>query len=191
MVGRLRLAKEAERGAVSLPMPEQEIEVTDGRWELSFRQMLPVESWNAQISLLTGFAAASIMLEGNIGVLRTLPPPPDFVVDRLRRTARALGLDWPRSMGHPEFIRSLDPSRPADSAMAVACTALLRGAGYAAFDGHRPDQTQHAALASSYAHVTAPLRRLVDRYGLETCVALRRARRCPTGCAPACPTCPG
>ena len=31
-------------------------------------------AWNAQISLLTGFAAASIMLEGKVGVLRTLPP---------------------------------------------------------------------------------------------------------------------
>ena len=56
--------------------------------------------------------------------------------------------------------------------MVVACTSLLRGAGYAAFDGQLPDQTEHAALASSYAHVTAPLRRLVDRYGLETCAAL-------------------
>ncbi|MDO4888969.1 MAG: RNB domain-containing ribonuclease [Actinomycetaceae bacterium] len=28
---------------------------------------------------------------------------------------------------------------------------------------------QHAALAARYAHVTAPLRRLVDRYGLEIC----------------------
>ena len=171
-VGTLRLAKEAERGGVSLPMPEQDIDVVGDQWRLGFRQMLPVEAWNAQISLLTGFAAASIMLKGKVGILRTLPPAPDFVVKKMRRTARALGLDWPSSMGHPEFIRSLDPSRPADAAMAVACTALLRGAGYAAFDGQLPEQTEHAALASSYAHVTAPLRRLVDRYGQEICVAL-------------------
>ena len=56
--------------------------------------------------------------------------------------------------------------------MVVACTSLLRGAGYVAFDGHPPEQPQHAALASTYAHVTAPLRRLVDRYGLEVCAAL-------------------
>jgi len=42
-----------------------------------------------------------------VGVLRTLPPPPDFVVKRLRRAARALGLDWPNTMDHAEFIRSL------------------------------------------------------------------------------------
>ena len=171
-IGELRLAREADRGGVSLPMPEQEVDVVDGRWHLEFRSMLPVESWNAQISLLTGFAAASIMLRGQVGILRTLPPPPDFIVSRLRRTAHALGLDWPAGAGHAEFIRSLDPSRPADAAMVVACTALLRGAGYAAFDGHPPEQPQHAALASTYAHVTAPLRRLVDRYGLEVCAAL-------------------
>ncbi len=171
-IGELRLAREADRGGVSLPMPEQEVDVVDGRWRLEFRTMLPVESWNAQISLLTGFAAASIMLRGQVGVLRTLPPPPDSAVDKLRRTAKALGLDWQAGTGHAEFIRSLDPSRPADAAMVVACTALLRGAGYAAFDGHPPAQPQHAALASTYAHVTAPLRRLVDRYGLEVCAAL-------------------
>ncbi len=171
-VGELRLAQEAARGGVSLPMPSQEVDVEDDQWRLEYREMLPVETWNAQISLLTGLAAASIMLEGKVGIVRTLPPAPDWAVSRLRRTARALGIDWPSSQSHPDFIRSLDPSHPAEAAMVVACTSLLRGAGYAAFDGQLPDQTEHAALASSYAHVTAPLRRLVDRYGLETCAAL-------------------
>ena len=171
-VGELRIAKEAERGGVSLPMPAQELDLQDGRWLLEYREMLPVESWNAQISLLTGFAAASMMVQAEVGVLRTLPPAPDDVVVRLRRTARALGIDWPAGEGHAAFIRSLDPARPADAAMVVAATSLLRGAGYAVFEGHVPDQPEHAALASTYAHVTAPLRRLVDRYGLEVCAAL-------------------
>ena len=171
-IGELRIAREAERGGVSLPMPAQEIDMVDQACRLEFREMLPVESWNAQLSLLTGFAAARLMIDGTVGVLRTLPPAPEDAVSRLRRTARALGIDWPGSMDHPEFIRSLDPSRPAHAAIVVACTALLRGAGYAAFDGHLPETTEHAALASPYAHVTAPLRRLVDRYGLEICAAL-------------------
>jgi exoribonuclease R len=171
-IGTLRMAKEAERGGVSLPMPAQEIDLEDDRYRLEYRAMLPVENWNAQLSLLTGFAAAKLMLDAKVGVLRTLPPAPDHEVRALRRTARALGIDWPNSMGHPEFIRSLDPSRPADAAMVVACTRLLRGAGYVAFNGQAPDQPEHAALASSYAHVTAPLRRLVDRYGLEICASL-------------------
>ena len=179
-IGELRIAKEAERGGVSLPMPAQEIDIADDRVRLEYREMLPVESWNAQLSLLTGFAAASIMLEGKVGILRTLPPAPEDAVRMLRRTARALGIDWPNTMGHPEFIRSLDPSRPAHAAMVVACTRLLRGAGYAAFRGHVPEQAQHAALASPYAHVTAPLRRLVDRYGLEICAALCAGTEVPS-----------
>ncbi|MGH3365015.1 MAG: RNB domain-containing ribonuclease, partial [Nocardioidaceae bacterium] len=35
-----------------------------------------------------------------------------------------------------------------------------------------PEQAEHSALASEYSHVTAPLRRLVDRYASEICVAL-------------------
>jgi exoribonuclease R len=112
------------------------------------------------------------MVTGKVGILRTLPPAPEYAVTKLRRTARALGIDWPSGQSHPDFIRSLDASHPAEAAMVVACTSLLRGAGYAAFNGHVPDQPMHAALASSYAHVTAPLRRLVDRHGLEVCAAL-------------------
>ena len=109
---------------------------------------------------------------------------------RLRRTARALGIDWPQDQDHPEFIRSLDPAHPADAAMVVACTWLLRGAGYAAFDGHLPDQPEHAALASPYAHVTAPLRRLVDRYGLEICAALCAGESAAVGARTGWTTCP-
>ena len=178
-VGELRIAKEVERGGVSLPMPAQEIDVQPGLWRLEYREMLPVESWNAQISLLTGFAAASLMVEGKVGILRTLPPPPDDAVHRLRRTARALGIDWPSGQSHPDFIRSLDAAKPEEAAMVVACTSLLRGAGYATFNGQLPEQLEHAALASTYAHVTAPLRRLVDRYGLEVCAALSAGEDVP------------
>jgi exoribonuclease R len=56
--------------------------------------------------------------------------------------------------------------------MVNACTRLLRGSGYVAFDGEVPADPQHSALASEYAHVTAPLRRLGDRYAGEVCLAL-------------------
>lgn len=171
-VGELRLQQEVERGGVSLPLPEQEIDVEGEQWTLDFRSPHPVETWNAQLSLLTGIAAADIMLEAGIGILRTLPPAPAWAVDKLRRRARALGVDWPADRDYPAFVRSLDPTKPKHLAMTVACTSLLRGAGYAAFDGAAPEQPEHAALATTYAHVTAPLRRLVDRYGLEVCVSL-------------------
>jgi exoribonuclease R len=171
-LGELRLHREAARGGVSLPLPEQQVEVDGDSVDLEFRTMLPVEQWNAQISLLTGFAAASLMVYARVGLLRTLPPPDPHDVTRLHRTARALGIPWPAEQLYPDFIRALDPEQPRHAAMVVACTRLLRGSGYVAFDGEVPADPQHAALASEYAHVTAPLRRLGDRYAGEVCVAL-------------------
>ena len=175
-VGEKRLARDAARGGVSLPLPEQVVETPadgdDGPWRLEFRSLLPAEQWNAQISLLTGFGAASLMVYARVGILRTLPPPDPRDVQRLHRTARALGVEWPAEQLYADFIRSLDPAKPAHAAVIVASARLLRGSGYVAFDGEVPAEPQHSALASEYAHATAPLRRLADRYAGEVCVAL-------------------
>ncbi len=172
-LGPWREQRERERGGVSLDLPEQEF-VADpaGGWRLEYRAPLPVEGWNAQMSLLTGMAAAHLMLYAQVGVLRTMPPADHDSVRRLRQTARALAIAWPSELDYPEFVRALDPSKPAHAAMLNACTSLFRGAGYQAFNGGVPENAEHAALAIDYAHVTAPLRRLVDRYTGEICVAL-------------------
>ena len=179
LVGRWRERREVERGGVSLQTPEQEVVADDSGWRLEFRAPLPVEGWNAQISLLTGMAAAHLMLYGQIGVLRTMPPAHPAAVHRLRRTARALGIRWPDELDYPDFVRSLDPKDSQDAAMLNACTSLFRGAGYKAFSGGVPEEVEHAALANDYAHVTAPLRRLVDRYAGEICLALCADRPVP------------
>jgi exoribonuclease R len=178
-VGALRLRREAERGGVSLPLPDQEVVVNDDGWSLHYRELLPVEQWNAQISLLTGMGCAEIMLYGEIGIVRTLPAPQHSAIARLRRTAAALHLPWRAELDYPGFVRSLDPNTPAGAAMLEACTTLLRGAGYVAFDGGVPEHIEHAALASEYAHTTAPLRRLVDRYSGEIAVSLCADREVP------------
>jgi len=82
-------------------------------------------------------------------------------------------------VAYPEFIRALDPREPRHVAMMTAATTVLRGAGYAAFDGAPPAQPRHSAIASPYAHVTAPLRRLADRYAGEACVALSAGEAVP------------
>src|SRR4051794_14649282 len=139
-VGTMRGRREADRGGVSLPLPEQEVRVEDDRWTLGSRRPLPVEEWNAQISLLTGMAAASMMVYARVGLLRTLPPPEHRDLQRLHRTAKALGISWPAEQLYPDFVRSLDPEKPLHAAMVVACTRLLRGAGYVAFNGETPEQ---------------------------------------------------
>src|SRR5919206_20817 len=44
-------------------------------------------------------------------------------------------------------------------------------AGYTAFDGAPPTAAGHFAVAADYAHATAPLRRLQDRFVSECCLA--------------------
>jgi exoribonuclease R len=189
--GELRKQRERTRGGISLPLPEQEVQVdAAGRWSLEFRARKPIEDWNEQVSLLTGMAAARLMIEGGVGLLRTLPKPEAWAIERLRRTARALGIAWPKDLPYPQFIDSLDPRQPRHVAMMVTATTVLRGAGYAAFDGTPPAQPMHWGLAAQYAHATAPLRRLVDRYVGETCVALCAGQPVPDwvrGALPALP----
>lgn len=172
VIGGLRQSRERDRGGVSLPIPEQDIVAEDGGYRLEFRSPLPVEGWNAQISLLTGMAAAEMMRSAGIGIIRTLPAADPRDLQRLRRTAKALHVDWPGELSYPELIRTLDPTRPNHAALLDAAMIVLRGAGYTAFDGAVPGNIAHSAIAAEYAHVTAPLRRLVDRYGLEICASV-------------------
>ncbi|MFJ3934072.1 RNB domain-containing ribonuclease [Streptomyces sp. NPDC090029] len=179
-IGRLRQELEAERGGISLDVPEQEVHEHDGAFLLSYRSPLPVERWNAQLSLLTGMAAADLMTASGTGILRTLPTAPDGAVTRLRRTAGALGVDWPHHVSYAALVRSLDPGEPRHAAFLQECTGLLRGAGYSAFTGGRlPSPSVHAAVAAAYTHCTAPLRRLVDRYAGELCLAAAAGREPP------------
>ena len=179
-VGLLRIARESARGGASLPMPEQEVLVDDaGHYLLRRRPVLGAEEWNAQISLLTGIAAARMMLDGGLGILRTLPPAPPEAVARFRREARALGAEWPAGLAYGDFLRGLDRQDPKHLAIIHEATALFRGSGYRPFAGEPPAEAVQAAIAAPYAHTTAPLRRLVDRYSLAVCEALAADREPP------------
>ena len=197
-IGRLRLEREVARGGISMTTPEQVVEVTEAAesagdsesaevpgpsgYRLAYRVPVPAEQYNAQISLLTGMCAARIMVECGVGILRTLPParPEDYA--RLRRVAAALGIDWPAAQPYPELVRGLDHAVPAHAAFMDQAMSLFRGSGYLAFgaggvgvpaddEASDAEEAVHSAIAARYAHVTAPLRRLVDRYGEEVCVA--------------------
>ena len=170
-VGERRMALERRRGGVRLAVPEQEVVRRDGTWTVDYRVPLAAEDHNAQVSLLTGMAAADLMLGAGIGILRTQPQPDERALTRLRRAARALGVDWPAAESYPDFVRRLDPARPAHAALMHEAAGVGRGAGYTVFDGAPPPDAEHFAIAAAYAHATAPLRRLQDRYVSECCLA--------------------
>ncbi|WP_303879734.1 RNB domain-containing ribonuclease [Actinomyces oris] len=171
-------------------------------YRLVYRVPVPAEQYNAQISLLTGMCAARIMVECGVGILRTLPParPEDYA--RLRRVAAALGIDWPAAQSYPELVRGLDHAIPAHAAFLEQAMSLFRGSGYLAFgvggvavpaddDASDSEEAVHSAIAARYAHVTAPLRRLVDRYGEEVCIAACAQAPVPEWVLQALPDLPG
>jgi exoribonuclease R len=175
---------------VSLQLPEQEVVTAKDGYELAYRAPFAVEGWNAQISLMTGMAAAELMLDGEVGILRTVPAPDPERLARFRHTAKALGVPWPKETPYPAFVRTLDANVPRQAALLAAAAGVMRGSGYTAFDRHAPRDAEHAALASTYAHTTAPLRRLVDRYVGETCIALSEGRKVPEWVATELPSLP-
>ncbi|GAB2543616.1 RNB domain-containing ribonuclease [Brachybacterium huguangmaarense] len=173
-IGELRIALEAARGGASLNLPEQEVLAEGETLRLAWRAPLPIEDANAQISLMTGMAAATVMIDGGAGILRTMPPADDRRVEELRDAAQALGTPWPRDMAYGDFLRTLDPQHPAHLALLNRAGSLFRGAGYLAFASRDElpadaDQYTQAAIGAPYAHTTAPLRRLVDRAVLLVC----------------------
>ncbi|WP_418960875.1 RNB domain-containing ribonuclease [Streptomyces tritici] len=172
-IGKLREAVEAARGGVSVNLPDQEVTLKDGSFQLSHAAALPVEGWNEQISLMTGMAAAEIMLDSGTGILRTQKEQDDQdVIRRVRAIARLLGITWKPGVSYAALVNSLDPADPKHMAFLSEAVAMLLKAEYATFrDHHLPKYTLHASIAAPYTYCTAPLRRLVDRYTGELCVA--------------------
>lgn len=181
-VGERRAEIERKRGGVRLNVPEQEVVAEPGEsggWSVRYRVPLASEDHNAQVSLLTGMAAARLMLDAGTGILRTQPAPDERSLTRLRRQARALGVDWPDGVAYPDFLRDLDPAVASHAALMHEATGVGRGAGYLSFDGVVPPEHAHFSIAADYAHATAPLRRLQDRYVSECCLAAQAGTPVP------------
>ena len=179
-IGTKRLACEAERGGVSLPVREQHVQRRAAAalgYELVYEEPNEAEAWNAQVSLLTGHVAATMMLDAGVGLLRTMPAFAPRDVEKFRRIARTLGFTWPDGESYADFMHGLRPDPPRIDVLVRQAQRVMRGADYVAFDGAPPAQPMHGALAFTYAHTTAPLRRLADRYVLDLLVTLTAGAR--------------
>ncbi|MFC9814951.1 ribonuclease catalytic domain-containing protein [Streptomyces virginiae] len=171
-IGTLRETVEIKRGGISVNLPDQEVTFQDGSFRLNYVAMLPVEGWNEQISLMTGMAAAQIMIDSGTGILRTQKKHTDQVVGRLHEIAKCLGIDWDPGVPYATLVRELDPTKREHMAFLTEATTNMPRAEYAIFRDHQtPEHTKHATIGAPYTHCTAPLRRLVDRYTGELCVA--------------------
>jgi len=178
-IGELRIVKEQERGGASLNMPDEEVvQDSDGSYSIVRGTPLPIEEWNAQLSLMTGMAAAELMVDAKVGILRTMPAPDEKSFLAFRRQTEALGRPW-QDGDYGEYLRTLDREDPLTLPVLEAAASLFRGAGYVSFDGSVPADIEQAAIAAPYAHATAPLRRLVDRWSLAICLAVSEGSEIP------------
>lgn len=167
-VGKLRQQSSLRRAAINLRLPSVRVVEDAGAFELVIEPRHPVMDYNSEISLLTGMVAGSMMVEAGVGFLRTLGPAPRDAEADFRREARNLGYEVTGGIG--EFLAGVDADTPAGMAVMREAQKLLRGSGYVDLREKQPEV--HAGIGGYYSHVTAPLRRLVDRYATEVCLAI-------------------
>ncbi|GEE03419.1 ribonuclease R [Gordonia spumicola] len=194
--GQTRIDWALRRGAVQLDLPDQEIVPHEGgrAWTLRIAPHTQADQWNAQVSLLIGMAAGHMQRDAGVGLLRTLPPASREAVGDLRTAAAHLRVDWPDGASPGEFLASLAPDAPTTLALMTVGARLMRGAGYLCLDaastGLDDAAVAHAGVGGVYSHVTAPLRRLADRFATETCLAIAAGQEPPAWVLDALPTLP-
>ena len=107
-------------------------------------------------------AAGRMMEDAGVGFLRTLRPAEEKAERAFRGEVRALGYELAQGEDIGEFLQTVDADTPRGMAVMREAQKLLRGAGYVALTDDEPEV--HSGIGGYYSHVTAPLRRLVDRY---------------------------
>jgi exoribonuclease R len=177
-LARRMTVNEQRRGASRVDPPEQEVERrADGTFRLAFRPKLQSEDQNAALSLAANMAIADAMLAHHTGLVRVLAEPEDGKAAALRNAARALGLKWPAATSLRDYQKTLDPADPKQAALMLEIRRASAGASYQPYrEGVLP---WHEAMAATYAHATAPLRRLADRYVVRCTLAIANGQPVP------------
>jgi exoribonuclease R len=168
---RISVAEDA-RGAERIEFPEQELVRDDDGphpWRLSVRARQDSEDVNAAMSLAANLAVAQAMCHNGMGLFRVIPDPPPAALRALRKEATSLGIAWTDGEGLRAVSARLDATNPVHVAFLLAARRAGGRASYALWKQGEPPP-RHAAVAAIYAHATAPLRRLADRYVLDLVV---------------------
>ena len=183
-VGERRLAIEVDRGGVRAERARAGGRPARARtWTVRYRMPLATEDHNAQVSLLTGMAAAQLMLKRKIGILRTQPPPDEKGLKRLRLRPPGARRSWRE---RPDVPRLHPLARPSDPPTPRSCRRRgrrprrrlrrLRRGGARARRALR-DRGAVRPRDGTAAPPAGPLR-------VECCLAAAQTPRCPTRSAP-------
>jgi exoribonuclease R len=141
--------------------------------------MNAAERANAALSLAANLAIADVLYRHQTGLFRVMPEPNDWAIRRLRHSATAFGIEWPKTMSLEDRQRDLDPNDPKQAAFMLA---IRRSGAHATYAPFQPNEKPwHSAMRATYVHATAPLRRLADRYVTEATLAVANGRSVSDG----------
>ncbi len=171
---------EIVRGAVRVEFPQQEVIVdasAPGGVRLDIRARIPSEIVNSSLSLAVNIAIGTLFKDAHVGLFRVMADPEPRALAMLRRAAHALEIPWSST----ETLRDLQ--RRMDSTNTIHQRFLLdarRAGGRASYAVYSEKITPwHSAIAATYAHATAPMRRLADRYVLDLACLLANGDSVP------------
>ena len=173
---------EVARGAVRIDFPQQEVvadPASPGGVRLDFRARVESEVVNSSLSLAVNLAVADLMNAAKVGLFRVMDDPEPRALAMLRRSAHALGIEWLTTESLRDLQKRMDPNNSTHQKFLIDAQRSGGRAGYAVYtEGKRP---WHSAIAATYAHATAPMRRLADRYVLDLCYRLANREIVPSG----------
>lgn len=161
-------ADEMARGAIRIEFPQQEViadESAPGGVRLDYRARLASELVNSTLSLSVNMAIGSLLEEACVGLFRVMDDPEPHAIASLRRVAHALGIHWSASESLRDLQRRMDPENKTHQRFLLDARRSGGRAGYAVFQDDKAPW--HSAIGATYAHATAPMRRLADRYVLD------------------------
>jgi len=156
------------RGSVRVDTPKQEVVFdpsSPGGVRLSLKGKVYSESVNSALSLSVNMALGKLLCDAKMGVFRVMDAPEQRAIERLRRQAKVMGLHWSDSQTLSDLQRTLSPDNLLHQQFLLEARRSGGRATYACYSNDK--KPWHSAIAATYVHATAPMRRLADRYSLE------------------------
>ena len=171
---------EIARGAIRVEFPQQEVIVdpsAPGGVRLDIRARVQSEIVNSALSLAVNLAIGTLFQESHTGLFRVMDDPEPRAIAMLRRAAHALAIPWSSTETLRDLQRRLDPENDIHQRFLLDARRAGGRANYAIYNEKKAPW--HSAIAATYAHATAPMRRLADRYVLDLAFLLANGNSIP------------
>jgi exoribonuclease R len=173
-------ANETARGAVRVDFPQQEVvmdESAPGGFKLELKARIESEEMNSALSLAVNMALGDLLCEAQVGLFRVMDVPDPRAIEQLRRSAIAIGIPWKGAESLYDVQKRLDVHNPIHQRFLLEARRSSGRVSYEVFS--RDKRPWHSAIAATYVHATAPMRRLADRYVLDLALLVANQKPVP------------